>query len=333
MITLTNGISITPVIHGREFLGLGRITANGVPLRSSRRPMFVEIRNPAGIQLGDFKLVRKQVRPSRVVLEFAMNAEQTGLMEFMLHAVRNRFNTTDWTKPAQPARDTRLSMEICPVSRHIGGHRFIGFSYQYSYRSHSIPIYKILDRATWEPGGRAVGNEFWMRNCFTPSIVPIRSRRQFHSTEWFLPSCDNPNILQFAPLQTELQGFTFTGSAAGILVTWATRVAHVRSLFEKPRGDDELVHWHEHCGDLANEFTTAPVEVLWLPGRAVQHLRSGERTRALDIAPATWHASRTRDDLRPDRRMERARPCALPATRTPEAARRRLPDHLSGESF
>jgi hypothetical protein len=130
-----------------------------------------------------------------------------------------------------------------------------------------IPIYKILDRGTWEIGGRAAGSEFWMRACFVPSIAKFTSPEEFYSTEWYLPDIANPNICQFLPFQTELQGFTFTASPKGVLVTWATEVAHVRSLFEKPRGADEIVHWHEHCGDLALELASAPVEVLFSPGK------------------------------------------------------------------
>ncbi len=251
---------------GPNFIGIGKVQCGDTPLRNGQRPMFVEIRNPEGIQLRDFRIVKQQVTPQRVVLEFSMTREQGGPMEWMVHTVRNRYNAIDWTQRPLPALGTRLKLEMRPVERTLGGRRFAGFSYQYSYSSRDIPIYKILDRSTWEPGGRAVGNEFWMRNCFVPAIVPFRSKRQFHSTEWYLPSCTNPNVVQFLPLQTELQGFTFTSCREGSLVTWVTKVAHVRSLFEKPRGVDEIRHWHEHCGDLAHQFTTSPMEVLWSAG-------------------------------------------------------------------
>ena len=266
IVTLANGIRLELRSAGRRFLGLGRVEAGGVALRNGRRPLFVEIRTPDGITLRDYTLVKRQVSPSRILLEFSMQREQGGVMDWMVHSVRNRYPVRDWTEPPQPARGTRLRLELRPVTRRLGGRDYTGFSYQYRYRSRDLPIYRLLDRGTWEPGGRAVGNTFWQRNCFTPSIVPIRSARQFHSTEWYLPSCDNPSIFQFLPLQTELQGFTFTASRAGLLVTWATRVAHIRSLFEKPRGADEIVHWHEHCGDLAGSLDTAPIEVLWSPG-------------------------------------------------------------------
>ena len=290
MLVLNNEIGIELLCKRGSFLGIGRVVAGGVPLRSGRRPMFVEIRNPAGITLRDYVLEKQQVSPSRVVLDFSMRREQGGIMDWMVHTVRNRHTVADWTQPPRPAAGTRLRLEIRSVCRTLGGRKYIGFSYQYRYRSRDIPIYKILDRGTWEPGGRAVGNEFWMRNCFTPAIVPIRSVRQFHSTEWFLPSCDNPSVVQFLPLQTELQGFTFTAGPAGILVTWATEVAHVRSLFEKPRGVDEIVHWHEHCGDLGHVLTSSPVEVLWSAGATDRVERANAYEAVKELVHATLHA-------------------------------------------
>ena len=265
-ISFQNGIKIEFHTRGEEFLGMGAIQAGDTLLRSGRRPMFVEIRNPSGIALTDFRTVDEQRGPDGLVLEMSAKSRAAGMMEWMVHEVRNRYNTADWTGDLEPAQNTRLRLEVRPVTRRLGSTECVGLRYQYHYHSESIPIYKILDRGTWEIGGHAVGSEFWMRNCFVPAIVEFRSVQQFHSTEWYLPDATNPNVFQFLPLQTELQGFTFTSSNAGTLITRATEVAHVRSLFEKPRGQDEIVHWHEHCGDLGNEFHTSPIEVLWAPG-------------------------------------------------------------------
>ena len=263
---LSNGINITFVRQQEEFLGIGAVSAAGVELRSAARPMFVEIRNPWGVELLDYRMKAFCEDGSGVRLTFAASRQERGIMEWMVHSVRNRYVTADWTRPAVPADGTTLEMILRPVERHIAGRRWIGFSYQYQYKSKDIPIYKILDRGTWELQGTIMGSEFWLRNCFVPSQIAFTDESQFYSSEWYLPTAANPSIFQFLPLQTELQGFTFTSGPAGTLITWATRAAHIRSLFEKPRGSGQMVHWHEHCGDLATEFATAPVEVLWLGG-------------------------------------------------------------------
>lgn len=265
-IVFDNGLSLDLLWRGEEFLGLGSVHAGSTALRGGQRPMFVQIRTPDGFEYSDYRLTNHLVTPSGAKLEFAGHVKGGGLMEWMVHEVRPRVNTADWTAVPEYDFDTRLTLELKPVTRTIGGRQFTGFSYQYRFSSPTHPVYKIVDRGSWELGGNALGNQFWMRNCFVPSLFTVESTEQAYSTEWYIPDCANPTAFQFLPLQTELQGFTFTANPSGVLVTWATEVAHVRSLFEKPRAHDLLVHWHEHCADLSYDFVTSPVEVLFTPG-------------------------------------------------------------------
>ena len=45
------GLSIELLGRGKAFFGLGRVSQDGLVLRSGRRPMFIEIRNPYGVEL------------------------------------------------------------------------------------------------------------------------------------------------------------------------------------------------------------------------------------------------------------------------------------------
>ncbi len=252
--------------------------------------MFVEIRNPFAVELLNYRVTHFENHPEKALMRFAMEAREGGLMEWMVHEVRPRYNTADWTQGPKPAEDTIVELELRPSGRTIGGRNYSGFSYRYHYRSAAIPIYKILDRGSWEVGGSALGNQFWMRNCFVPSITRIESAAQFYSTEWYIPNCANPSALQFIPLQTELQGFSFTASPAGVLVTWPSEVAHIRSLFEKPRGEEVMTHFHEHCGDLGHEFSTAPVEVLWSTGQRSQVELANDYEAVRELVHETLHA-------------------------------------------
>jgi hypothetical protein len=283
-------LSIELLGQGKRFHGLGAISHGDVILRSGRRPMFVEIRNPSAVELLNYRVTHYETFSESVLMRFSMEKREGGLMEWMVHEVRPRYNTADWTHGSKPAEDTVLELELRPVQRIIGDRNYSGFSYRYHYRSGTIPIYKILDRGSWEVGGSSLGNEFWMRNCFVASIARIESTAQFYSTEWYLPDCANPSACQFVPLQTELQGFSFTASPDGVLVTWASEVAHLRSLFEKPRGEGVMAHFHEHCGDLGHEFSTVPVEVLWSAGprRRVDLANDYEAVR--ELVHETLHA-------------------------------------------
>lgn len=268
--TFGNGVTIETITNGNEFLGLGRVSIGETELRSSRRPMFVEITSPDGVRLLNYKLTDRLVTEDRIEFTFEADKIDDGLMEWMLHTVRNRRNLSDWTEGPVPAKDTTLKLIFKPLTREIDGKTWQGFTYQYMYHSDTLPVYRILDRGTWEIGGNILGNEFWMRSGVVPSKVQFEDVKAFYSSEWYLPGIENPNIFQFHPLQTTLQGFTFTSSPQGTLVTWPNEVAHVNSLFEKEAGKTEMVHYHEHCDDLKYDLKTSPVEVLWLPGELTE---------------------------------------------------------------
>lgn len=290
-IQFDNGVSIETVARGEVFRGLGEVRSSGVLLRNATRPMFVEIRTPNGELMRDFHLTSTQALPDGGQrLEFSCNVERGGLMEWMVHEVRNRYNASDWSQEPQLANGTSLALELKPIARNIGGREYSGFSYQYHYRSDEFSIYKILDRGTWEIGGSILSNEFWLRSAFIPSITRFENAVQFYSSEWYLPDCANPSAFQFLPLQTELQGFSFTASPEGVLLTWPNEVAHVRSLFEKPRDEELLVHLHEHCGDLSGEFSTSPVEVLFCPGALEKAELFNAYEAARELVSETLHS-------------------------------------------
>jgi len=264
-IVLDNEIKIE-LLDETVFHGLGGISYKGVPIRGSASPMFVDIRTPEGVQMADYTLKSCRQAGDSWLLEFGMSAQPGGTMDWMLHEVRPRLNTMGWGQKPQALTGTSLTLEIKAVTRPFGKSEAVGFSYQYHYQSESHKIYKIVDRSTWEIGGVAEGNEFWLRNSFAPSIYPIKSCTQRYSSEWYVPFAMNSSIFQFLPWQTQLEGFSLTCHGRGNLVTWASEVTHIRSLFEKHSGCNEIAHWHEHCGDLSDTFSTVPMEVLWIDG-------------------------------------------------------------------
>ena len=120
-ITLSLGeISIDLLGQERSFLGLGAIAHGGVPLRSGRRPMFVEIRNPSAAEMQNYRLIDCEISPEKIRLRFSMEVREGGLMEWMVHEVRPRYNTADWTRAPEVAMDTVLELELRLLKRVIG---------------------------------------------------------------------------------------------------------------------------------------------------------------------------------------------------------------------
>jgi len=265
-IKFANGISVSLLDVSGVFVGVGAVTAANIPLRDPSRPASVDIRTPDGFQFSDWRIQNSSVSDEHASLTLKPSVKGGGLMEWMLHEVRPRINTSDWTAAPTPADGTSLQLVIKAITGAFGLSSAVGFSYKYHYNSDIYPIYKIMDRATWEIGASSIGNSFWLRNAFAPSIKEFTSIDDSYSVEWFQPTASNSSIFQFLTWQTTLEGFTLTFHELGALVTWSPNVSHIRSLFEKPAGSDAIFHWHEHCGDLENEFSTAPIEVIWIPG-------------------------------------------------------------------
>ena len=102
-LNLDGDLSIELLGRGKDFFGLGTISQGGLALRSARRPMFVEIRNPGGTELLNYRMTHCEVSSEHVRISFSMDQQEEGLMEWMVHTVRPRYNTADWTLGPKPA--------------------------------------------------------------------------------------------------------------------------------------------------------------------------------------------------------------------------------------
>ncbi|MDX2066624.1 MAG: hypothetical protein SFX74_12875 [Fimbriimonadaceae bacterium] len=280
-IHLRSGVELEVRSDAGRYLGIGSVTINGVPMRNPERCLLPEIRTPEGELWVDLELVDVVNTADEAVLTIRGAWKSDGWMEYMLHTVRNRYRTSDWA--AEPVRDdsTELKLVLRATTVTLRGVAHHGFSYEFRYRSEGRPIYRVLDRGTWEPGGTLVGSEIWVRQGIAPAIWRCESVSDRMSSEWYLPPIEQPNIFQFFPLQAAMQGFTMTAAPSGTLFTWAERPAHIRTLLEKRRDVDAYFHWHEHCADLGDAFSTSPMVVVWRGGETdrVERINAHESVR------------------------------------------------------
>ena len=125
-LTIGDSVLVELAGKGENFLGLGAISRGDVMLRSGRRPMFVEIRNPFAVELLNYRVTHCEAPPKQILLRFSMEAREGGPMEWMVHEVRPRYNTADWTPGsktrtgyhprarASPRAANRLAVAITP---------------------------------------------------------------------------------------------------------------------------------------------------------------------------------------------------------------------------
>jgi len=293
----TTGINITSaVVLGSQvdaqgcWTGIASITVDGTELLAPGQRWRPEIRTPEGVELCRFVPVGIERRGEATLLRLRAHARPTRMTEWQVHAPRARLNLSDIDAEPSPLPGTVVELELRPAERVLDGTRLRGFSYRWRFTSDTLAIYKMLERVPFAPGGTVNGTQLVQRTPFANPMPVLGGADSTWSTEWYLPDCENPTIFQFHPFQAEFNGFTFLTCASGTLITWATAISHIRSLFEKQRDLDAVLHWHEHCGDDTDAFVSAPMEVLWAPGALSANSRDDLHERMRELVYTTLHA-------------------------------------------
>ena len=224
-LSLGGDLGIELLGRRNAFFGLGAVSHGDVVLRSGQRPMFVEIRNPSGVELVNYCVTRCEVSSQGALVSFSVDRREGGPMEWMVHEVRARYNTADWSRAPRRAEDTVLELELRAVERIIGRcDLFRAFPIATTIAAKAFPSTRFSTAGTWEIGGSAIGNEFWMRNCFVPSITRIESERNSTRPNGISRIVRIPSALQFLRSRRSFRGSPSPRRAEGVLVTWASEV-------------------------------------------------------------------------------------------------------------
>ena len=284
LIPIAPGVELTSLVDGHgAWVGISSIRIDGAELLAPGQRWRPEIRTPEGVELCRLVPLAIERRGEATVLVLRTHARSTRITEWQVHAPRARLSLSDIDAEPQPLPGTVVELELTPAARDLDGTRARGFAYRWRFTSDTLAIYKMLERIPFAPGGTVDGTQLFQRIPYADSLPVLGGADCTWSTEWYLPDCENPTIFQFNAFQIELQGFTFLTCASGTLITWASDVAHIRTVIEKQRDVDAVLHWHEHCGDMTDAFTSALFEVLWVPGSLTIEARHDlhERTREL----------------------------------------------------
>ena len=292
VLTLSPGVEIASRVDAAgRWLGIDAIRVAGVELLAPGQRWRPEFRTPEGVELCNFVPVATERRGEVTVLVLRAHARITRLAEWQLHAPRALLNLGDLEAEPQALPGTVIELELRPAERNLAGTRATGFAYRWRFRSDTLAIYRMLERIPFAPGGTVHGSQVFQRTPFADSLPVLGGSESTWSTEWYLPDCENQTIFQFNPFQTELQGFTFLTCTSGTLITWSNEVSHIRTLIEKQRNLDAVLHWHEHCGDLTDDFSSAWFEVLWAPGSLAIEARHDLHERTRELVYDVLHAA------------------------------------------
>lgn len=257
-----NGISVDILKSGKDFGGLGKVKAGRRVLRSDEMPIMPELSTVDGYRAARLQVDRMNKTKDGLTIE---------LTPYMVRAERTDWSGGDdepvlnvgpWAEGEQRDRGGSLRMEIKPVQRTLGGREYAGFSYGYKFRSRKYHAWRLHDRGTWELGGYATHNTFWMHGQSDEPCKAIQNKGDSYSSGVWWP--DSGEFYQFLPLFTALQGFTFQFDPHGLLVTAFEEPFHCRSLFQKSPNENCLVHWHQLCDDMSGSLDFPALQVLYV---------------------------------------------------------------------
>lgn len=260
-----NGVSVQILLKDGRFGGLGEVKLKRRKLRSAERPIYPLIATPDGYEVASLELEDVEKSEEGLALYFTPYVALTGRMEWVGCDGEDRWNLAAWAAPPERDRGGLVRLKLRAVNHTLGGIDFHGFSYSWKFRSRKYSIYRLHDRATWELGGTATGNELWMTGPFNAPRLAVQNKQSHFTTAWCRHGVQ---MQQFLPLFGALQGFTFQFDRRSLLVTAFEQPFHCRSLFEKQAGSNCVVHWHQLFDDLSGCVEFPELQVLCAPGEA-----------------------------------------------------------------
>ena len=254
-----------------EFLGLGAVTADGVPLRNTTRPITVRLDTPAGVLYPHFFLreVVKQTDGS-----VAVHLRAQGMYWERGEFADDYDQSLVWLSESNELFEDEVTLILAPATLALGGKEWHGFSYAFYFHSATRQIHRLLVHATWEIGGTITGNTVLAQGqCNMPvyhgapetlfTTACLRTLNAYGSPQ--------ANSFQLSPRAGLIQGFDFQHAAQGALLQYWPDYRSVSSLLESPPGSDRLHVVDEYRFPLTNEVTSSAKVVLFLPGVLAEH--------------------------------------------------------------
>jgi len=254
------------VITGIEgFVGLGRIWIGDTLVRSGRLPLSVTTQTfPDGLH-AQFHLWDLAESPSEVRISLAASFYPGPAKLLRDHSLDPIHPLLDWDVP-QECGQGKLDLVLRPAKDSFNGVGFAGFSYHYEYRSESVPLFHLLDRASWELDGDITGATAYSQSSCSDPVAHFEPETAW-STEgelFFLTEAGNQNSIMThnLPRWASHGSFDFQFRGDATLIGVFERVELIRSIQRREAGKPELKCFDKHIFDQTLNFSTSAKSIL-----------------------------------------------------------------------
>ncbi|MCC6581802.1 MAG: hypothetical protein IT440_15325 [Phycisphaeraceae bacterium] len=281
------------VIRDGWFLGLGRISVQGVELRSGQVPMRPRITTPDGICYHAFRLddVRTE-RNATILVTTAFGRQE------MFGQYRDEYDSIlAWPAADDGACEDVVEWRLVPETLTLDDVTYEGFSYAIRFRSAKRSIHQMLMTATWELGGRATGNTLLYQGQVNPPVYVCRKNTDFTTACWRqLGQVGKPDnySFQFSSRYSPLQCFDFQYGPSGSLLGYWPDLVDVHSLVQKNKREDVVFVLDKCLTPLSRKAAFPRKCILWASpteGGVQQHTMHDRWLAALEFTQDRARAS------------------------------------------
>lgn len=255
----------------QEWLGIGAISVQGVPLRQQEHPLVVRLDTPDGYLYTQYFLEKVVYREEGAVeVIFRALGMPWGRQEYMDEYEQPLFNLR---LGGEVVEDT-LQLHLAPVTMNFSDREWTGFSFSFAYASEKRQVHRLLVHGSWELGGSLVGNTVLQQGQCNMPVYRGATETLFTTTCLkTLEQYGSPQGVSFqlAPRGGLLQGFDFQYGKSGALWQYWPEPGSISSILESPVGSDRLQVIDEYRFTLTRQAKTPPQVVLFTPGPLAEY--------------------------------------------------------------
>lgn len=245
------------------FVGLGAIWIGKKKVRCGRLPIRPFTQSFKGHEIAALRFLGVEASAKKIRVKVEAEFKPMAVKLLRDHSFDPIHDTADWDQQ-EVSGTGRLDIVLQPATDTFGGVTFAGFSYHYEYKSATIPLFYILDRATWELDGNVTGATVVSQSSCSDPLVTFKKDTAW-STEglmhWDLDA-PNPVMTHNLPRWASHQAFDFQYRGSDTLVGVFGRVELIRSLLQRQAGKAELKTFDKHIFDQALQFATSPKKIM-----------------------------------------------------------------------
>ena len=239
-------VEIQLLQEGKQFLGLGEIRIGDVVVRSGDLPMRPYSVTVGGIEYDRFELDRIVEEDGRVVLHPRAIGVAAPVAPMLDHSLDPVWSTRAWDR--RPIAEDGMEWILEPQSRTVSGREYTGFTYQYRFRSAKNRLYYIMDRATWELDGDAVGVTVLRQQSGGDPKVTFR-RSTPYTTSAIIGYPLNPDMTHDLPRWASEQGFDYQYRGGTALIGMFDGCGLIRTIVAREPGEPCICHLDKQIFD------------------------------------------------------------------------------------